>query len=172
VTNIPDTLKATVADMRIAYPECELVELTNLDDASATVVDDTKIQFALDQAFALACAYDTKSCPAGQLAIRLRLRRAMLTIARHEMDIFHRRDDVNREYERTLKFLEDCTDERFCNKSVDSDLAEQVGLTSRNGFGIATFGGLGYDLQEQRVLLETPYLDTTDLGDILPRQSV
>lgn len=163
---IPAELIATVDDFICVYPTCESVELSNLDSAMATEPNRDKIQFALDQALQLVCSYEILSCPSAQIAIRKRTKRNMLIIARHELDVLHRRDDVAREYERVITWLDAMTDPKYCDIVPCSQDLIDVGLVPPCGgnYGKMTFDGLPYDLNRQRRQLNKNYLRGTING--------
>jgi phage gp36-like protein len=99
---------ATPADFILAFGNDEAVEITNLDSPTASVLDSSKLQRALDDAsseidsYLLAASYTIPLTSAPIV-----LREKCNDIARYRLDKWRNRDDVRRRYEDALIFLRD-----------------------------------------------------------------
>lgn len=100
-----DPRSATVEDFVLAYGLKEAIQLTNIDDASATSVNAAKMMMAIEDANALIDSYIQQSGKAGQVLITSNRRRTALIIARYYLDTVRRREDVYKDYEDCLKQL-------------------------------------------------------------------
>jgi phage gp36-like protein len=98
---------ATPADFILAFGNDEAVEITNLDNPTASTVDTPKLQRALDDAtseidsYVLAASY---SLPLASVPIVLREK--CNDIARYRLDKWRNREDVRRRYEDALLWLQ------------------------------------------------------------------
>jgi phage gp36-like protein len=90
----------------MAYGLKEAVQLTNIDDASATTVNVAKLRLAIEDANALIDSYIEQSGKAGKLLITSSRRRTAMIIARYYLDTVRRREDVYKDYEVALKTLD------------------------------------------------------------------
>lgn len=101
-----DPRSASVEDFILAYGLKEAVQLTNIDDASATSVNAAKMQMAIDDANALIDSYIEQSGKAGKVLITSNRRRTALIIARYYLDTVRRREDIYKDYTEALKQLD------------------------------------------------------------------
>jgi phage gp36-like protein len=90
----------------MAYGLKEAIQLTNIDDASATSVNVAKLRMAIEDANALIDSYIEQSGKAGQVLITSNRRRTALIIARYYLDTIRRREDVHKDYVESLKQLD------------------------------------------------------------------
>ena len=100
-----DPRSATVGDFVLAYGQKEAVQLSNIDDASATTINVAKINMAIADANSLIDSYIEQSGKAGMVLITSNRRRTALIIARYYLDTVRRREDVKQDYETALKQL-------------------------------------------------------------------
>jgi phage gp36-like protein len=98
---------ATVDDFILAYGERETIQLTNLEDGSATSVNVAKLRMALEDANSLIDNYITQAGKAGKFLISSNRRRTALMIARYYLDTVRRREDVYKDYQDCIKELDD-----------------------------------------------------------------
>lgn len=101
-----DPRSASPDDFITAYGLKEAIQLTNLDDASATSVNVAKMRMAIEDANALIDSYIEQSGKAGRVLITSNRRRTALIIARYYLDNVRRRDDVYKDYVEALKQLD------------------------------------------------------------------
>lgn len=101
-----DPRSASVDDFILAYGLKEAIQLTNIDDASATSVNAAKLQLAIEDANALIDSYIEQSGKAGKVLITSNRRRTALIIARYFLDTIRRREDVYKDYTEALKQLD------------------------------------------------------------------
>lgn len=101
-----DPKNATVGDFVLAYGLKEAIQLTNIDDASATSVNTAKLQMAIQDANALIDSYIEQSGKSGRVLITSNRRRTALIIARYYLDTIRRREDVYKDYVESLKQLD------------------------------------------------------------------
>lgn len=101
-----DPQSATVGDFVLAYGLKEAIQLTNIDDASATSVNEAKLQMAIEDANALIDSYIEQSGKAGRVLITSNRRRTALVIARYYLDTIRRREDIYKDYVESLKQLD------------------------------------------------------------------
>lgn len=101
-----DPRSASPDDFIMAYGLKEAVQLTNIDDASATTVNVAKLRLAIEDANALIDSYIEQSGKAGKLLITSSRRRTAMIIARYYLDTVRRREDVYKDYEVALKTLD------------------------------------------------------------------
>lgn len=101
-----DPRSATPDDFVIAFGLKEAIQLTNIDDASATTVNVAKLQMALEDANSLIDSYIEQSGKAGMVLITSNRRRTALTIARFYLDTVRKREDVKNDYESALKQIQ------------------------------------------------------------------
>jgi phage gp36-like protein len=97
---------ATVDDFILAYGERETIQLTNLEDGSATSVNVAKLNMALEDANALVDNYIRQANKAKRYLISSNRRRTALMVARYYLDTVRRREDVYRDYQDCIKELE------------------------------------------------------------------
>jgi len=97
---------ASVGDFILAYGLKEAIQLTNIDDASATSVNAAKLQMAIEDANALIDSYIEQSGKAGRVLITSNRRRTALVIARYYLDTVRRREDIYKDYVESLKQLD------------------------------------------------------------------
>lgn len=97
---------ASADDFIISYGLKEAIQLTNIDDASATSVNMAKLQMAIEDANALIDSYIEQSGKAGRVLITSSRRRTALIIARYYLDTIRRREDVYKDYVECLKQLD------------------------------------------------------------------
>jgi phage gp36-like protein len=97
---------ATIAQFITAFGELEAVELSNLDDPSATVIVNAPIDAALADASALIDTYlgNRYSLPLAYTPAVLVP--CCLDIARHRLDRIRVREDVRQAYEDRIRWLE------------------------------------------------------------------
>lgn len=101
-----DPRSASPGDFVMAYGLKEAIQLTNIDDASATSVNVAKMQMAIDDANSLIDSYIEQSGKAGKVLITSNRRRTALIIARYYLDTVRRREDVYKDYVEALKQLD------------------------------------------------------------------
>lgn len=104
--NRSDPRSASPDDFILAYGLKEAIQLTNIDDASATSVDIAKLRMAIEDANALIDSYIEQSGKAGRVLITSNRRRTALIIARYYLDTVRRREDVYKDYVESLKQLD------------------------------------------------------------------
>jgi phage gp36-like protein len=101
-----DPRSATPDDFIVAYGLKEAIQLTNIDDASATSMNVAKMRMAIEDANALIDSYIEQSGKAGRVLITSNRRRTALIIARYYLDNVRRREDVYKDYVEALKQLD------------------------------------------------------------------
>jgi len=101
-----DPRSASPDDFILAYGLKEAVQLTNIDDASATSINAAKLRMAITDANSLIDSYIENSGKAGQVLITSNRRRTALIIARYYLDTVRRREDVRADFESCLKQLQ------------------------------------------------------------------
>lgn len=104
--NKSDPRSASPDDFIVAYGLKEAIQLTNIDDASATSVNIAKMRMAIEDANALIDSYIEQSGKAGRVLITSNRRRTALIIARYYLDTIRRREDVYKDYVESLKQLD------------------------------------------------------------------
>lgn len=97
---------ASVGDFVMAYGLKEAIQLTNIDDASATSVNEAKLQMAIEDANSLIDSYIEQSGKTGRVLITSNRRRTALIIARYYLDTVRRREDIYKDYVESLKQLD------------------------------------------------------------------
>ena len=97
---------ARVDDFIRAFTRKEAIEISNLDNGSATEIDYERIQVAIEDAEAYIDSYVTNATQAGIRLISSTRRRTALIIARYYLDSVRRRESVTNDYERAIKELE------------------------------------------------------------------
>jgi phage gp36-like protein len=102
----PDPRNATPDDFVMAYGLKEAIQLTNIDDAAATSVNQAKLWMAIQDANSLIDSHIEQAGKAGQVIISSNRKRTALIVARYYLDTVRRRDDVYRDYENCLKLLD------------------------------------------------------------------
>jgi phage gp36-like protein len=101
-----DPRSASPDDFIIAYGLKEAIQLTNIDDSSATSVNVAKMRMAIEDANALIDSYIEQSGKAGKVLITSNRRRTALIITRYYLDNVRRREDVYKDYVEALKQLD------------------------------------------------------------------
>lgn len=101
-----DPRSASPDDFIIAFGLKEAVQLTNIEDASATTVNIAKMRMAIEDANALIDSYIEQSGKAGKVLITSNRRRTALIIARYYLDTVRKRDDIKSDYVEALKQLD------------------------------------------------------------------
>lgn len=101
-----DPRSASPDDFILAYGLKEAIQLTNIDDASATSINVAKLRMAIQDANSLIDSYIEQSGKAGQVLITSNRRRTALIVARYYLDTIRRRDDVRADFESCLKQLQ------------------------------------------------------------------
>lgn len=101
-----DPKTASPDDFILAYGLKEAIQLTNIDDGSATSVNVAKLRMAIEDANALIDSYIQQSGKAGKVLISSNRRRTALIIARYYLDTIRRREDVYKDYVDALKQLD------------------------------------------------------------------
>ena len=101
-----DPRSASPDDFIVAFGLKETVQLTNIEDASATTVNVAKLRMAIQDANALIDSYIENSGKAGQVLITSNRRRTALIIARYYLDTVRRRDDVRADFDSCLKQIQ------------------------------------------------------------------
>jgi len=104
--NKSDPRSASPDDFIVAYGLKEAIQLTNIDDASATTVNVAKLQMAIQDANSLIDSYIEQSGKAGMVLITSNRRRTALIIARYYLDTVRRREDVYKDYDAALKQMQ------------------------------------------------------------------
>jgi phage gp36-like protein len=104
--NKSDPRSATPDDFVIAYGLKEAIQLTNIDDSSATSMNVAKMRMAIEDANALIDSYIEQSGKAGKVLITSNRRRTALIITRYYLDNVRRREDVYKDYVEALKQLD------------------------------------------------------------------
>ena len=102
----PDPRNATPDDFVLAFGLKEAIQLTNIDDASAISVNNTKLWMAIQDSNSLIDSHIEQAGKAGQVIISSNRKRTALIIARYYLDTVRRREDVYRDYENCLKLLD------------------------------------------------------------------
>lgn len=105
-THGSDPRSASPDDFIVAYGLKEAIQLTNIEDASATGVNVAKLRMAIQDANSLIDSYIEQSGKAGMVLITSNRRRTALIIARYYLDTVRRREDVKADYETALKQLQ------------------------------------------------------------------
>lgn len=100
-----DPRSASPSDFVTAFGLKEAIQLTNIEDASATSINVPKLRMAIQDANALIDSYIEQSGKAGMVLITSNRRRTALIIARYYLDTVRRREDVKADYETALKQL-------------------------------------------------------------------
>jgi phage gp36-like protein len=101
-----DPRSASPDDFIVAFGLKEAIQLTNIEDASATTVNVAKLRMAIQDANSLIDSYVEQSGKAGQVLITSNRRRTALTIARYYLDTVRRREDVRTDFESCLKQIQ------------------------------------------------------------------
>ena len=101
-----DPRSASPDDFIVAYGLKEAIQLTNIEDASATTVNVAKLRMAIQDANSLIDSYIEQSGKAGQVLITSNRRRTALIIARYYLDTVRRRDDVRADFDSCLKQIQ------------------------------------------------------------------
>lgn len=101
-----DPKNASIDDFILNYGLKEAIQLTNIDDASATSVNAAKLKMAIEDANALIDSYIEQSGKAGKVLITSNRRRTALILARYFLDTVRRREDVYKDYTEALKQLD------------------------------------------------------------------
>lgn len=101
-----DPRSASPDDFIVAFGLKEAIQLTNIEDASATTVNVAKLRMAIQDANSLIDSYIEQSGKAGQVLITSNRRRTALTIARYYLDTVRRREDVRTDFESCLKQIQ------------------------------------------------------------------
>jgi phage gp36-like protein len=101
-----DPRSATPDDFILAFGLKEAIQLTNIEDASATSVNIAKLWMAIQDANSLIDSYIEQSGKAGQVLITSNRRRTALIIARYYLDTVRRREDVRLDFENCLKQIQ------------------------------------------------------------------
>jgi phage gp36-like protein len=104
-----DPRTATPDDFVLAYGIKEAIQITNIDDADATQPNTERLWMAIQDANALIDSYINQSTKAGKLLVSSNRRRTSLILARYYLDTVRRREDVLKDYERSIKELEAAT---------------------------------------------------------------
>lgn len=104
--NKSDPRSATPDDFIVAYGLKEAIQLTNIDDSSASSVNVAKMRMAIEDANALIDSYIEQSGKAGKVLITSNRRRTALIITRYYLDNVRRREDVYKDYVEALKQLD------------------------------------------------------------------
>ena len=102
----PDPRNATPDDFVLAYGLKEAIQLTNIDDAAATSVNQAKLWMAIQDSNSLIDSHIEQAGKAGQVIISSNRKRTALIVARYYLDTVRRREDVYRDYENCLKLLD------------------------------------------------------------------
>lgn len=132
--------KPTPADFILLWGNLDATELSNIDDASATLPNIPRLQWALDLAMSEAMSFIPPACIGGKLAV-LNSPRIVLSIARYLLDITLRaRPDVSEEYKRCIEMLKQFGSKEYCAQGFDKDAAEEAGLTQPSSGVIAVPG--------------------------------
>ena len=98
---------ASTSDFVLAFGNDEAVEITNLDNPTASAVDTPKLQRALDDAtseidsYVMAASYTLPL-----VSVPIVLREKCNDIARYRLDKWRNREDVRRRYEDALLWLQ------------------------------------------------------------------
>lgn len=101
-----DPKSASPDDFIVAFGLKEAIQLTNIDDASATTVNVAKLRMAIEDANSLIDSYIEQSGKAGKVLITSNRRRTALIIARYYLDTVRKRDDIKSDYAEALKQLD------------------------------------------------------------------
>lgn len=121
--------KATYQDFLVAFGEVESLELTTLDDASQTVINRNKIEFALEQAYWEVHSYFEIACVAGKVILARRMKRLMLDISRHYLDTLRQRPDVEKAYQAAIDSIGMALSEEVCKMTVPQSVLDELGIT-------------------------------------------
>ena len=96
----------TPDDFVMAYGFREAVQLSNLDDPSATSINADRIWISIQDACALIDSYIAQMPRSNKLIVSSSRRRVALIFARYYLDSVRRRQDVTDDYERAVKELD------------------------------------------------------------------
>ena len=107
-----DPRSATVDDFVLAYGEKEAIQLSNIEDGSATSVNAARIRVAIEDANARIDNYIIQADKAGRKLISSNRRRTALMIARYYLDTVRRRSDVYQDYQDCIKELESAANDK------------------------------------------------------------
>ncbi|MDX1372982.1 MAG: phage protein Gp36 family protein, partial [Nitrososphaeraceae archaeon] len=101
---------AVVDDFIATYGYQEALQLSNLNNAAATVINERRIERAIEDALALIDAYVKQAPKANKLLVSSSRRRTAMIIARFYLDSVRRRKDVTEDYDRAIKELDLASD--------------------------------------------------------------
>ncbi len=101
---------AVVDDFISTYGYQEALQLSNINNASASAINETRIERAIEDANSLIDAYVKQSPKANKLLVSSSRRRTAMIIARYYLDSVRRRQDVTDDYERAITELDQATD--------------------------------------------------------------
>lgn len=96
---------STAAEFKAAFPEDEVVQITNLDDPTATSSNDDRITEALIRASSEIDSYVGIAVGLPLASVPLVLKGKELDIARYYLDSYDPREDVRRRYEDAVAWL-------------------------------------------------------------------
>lgn len=138
---------ATEQEMIDLFGEGEIIELTNLDNPSATTVDSTKLDAALEYASREVDSY----LQAAQYKLPLAstplvLRNKVADIARYHLDIYQAREDARKRYEDVLKWLKMLAEGKV-SLGIDNETQEVISSGGADYYTenrVFTFSGLDH----------------------------
>lgn len=98
---------ATIEDMIISFGEEEIIALSNLDNTSATEIDEVQVNKALADASAIIDSYIQSRYVVPLPSVPSVLIRPTCDIARLMLDMDNPRDEVRKRYDSALTFIKD-----------------------------------------------------------------
>lgn len=111
------------------YGKQETSELTNIENAAEKGVNFERLEMAMSISKDFIMGYDDMCEQRGKVAIRRAFRRLGFDITRYFLDSLHRREDVTKNYEDCIRFLEKCVEMKGTT-TLNAEEAELLELTS------------------------------------------
>jgi len=109
----------TPDDFVMAFGIKEAIQLSNLDNPSASSVNTERIWVAIQDACSLIDSYIAQAPRANKLLISSSRRRVALIFARFYLDSVRRREDVTADYDRAIKELETAMQAPYVKPEAD-----------------------------------------------------
>lgn len=116
-------------DFETFYGQQETVELTNLENPVEKSINYDRLEMAMTIAKEFILSYESLCSHSGIVAIRKTFRRLLFDITRYFLDSLHRREDVTKNYEDCIRFLEKCIEMKG-SVSLTEEEAEELGMTA------------------------------------------
>jgi phage gp36-like protein len=111
------------------YGTQESTELTNIENPAEKGVNYERLEMAMTVAKEFIMGYDSLCSHSGMVAIRKAFRRLLFDITRYFLDSLHRREDVTKNYEDCVRFLEKCLEMKG-STSLTAEEAEELEMTA------------------------------------------